>query len=323
MEYRRLGKSGLLVSAIGLGTNAFGKRADKENSAAIIDKALEHGINFIDTANIYASNQSEKIIGKALKGRRKDVVLTTKAGLPTGASPYDRGTSRRHLMQELEKSLKRLGTDYVDLFQVHTFDPHTPLEETIRCLEDMIQSGKVRYIGCSNYYAWELMKSIGISHKLNTNAFISNQVCYSLVDRTPERELIPCCIDQGVGIIPYFPLAGGILTAKYTEENLAPEGSRAVTDPNFSRFLNQERIDFAKQLKQLAEQYDTSSEVLAMAWLLRKPQVSTVIAGATKPEQLDAHIAASSFVMDDELFNQLEELSKPYIYGEPFALYRI
>lgn len=204
MRYKQLGNSGLTVSAIGLGTNAFGKRADAQTSTLIIEQAIHHGVTFIDTANIYAATQSETIIGNAILGKRNDIVLTTKAGLPTGKSPNHKGSSRHHLMQELEASLTRLQTDYVDLYQIHTFDPNTPLEETLRCLEDMITSGKVRYIGCSNYHAWELMKALGISERLGLSKYISQQVSYSLADRTPERELIPLCIDQGIGIIPYF-----------------------------------------------------------------------------------------------------------------------
>jgi len=323
MEYRRLGHSGLLISAIGLGTNAFGKRSSKEDSISIIHKALDHGINFIDTANIYAGSQSEKIIGKALKNRRSEAILTTKAGLPTSTSPYDRGASRLHLVSELEKSLKRLQTDYIDLFQIHTFDPYTPLEETLRTLDTMVESGKVRYIGCSNYYAWEMMKSLAISEKLNLTSYISHQVSYSLLDRTPERELIPFAVDQGIGIITYFPLAGGILTGKYTSKTDGPEGSRIKTDANFARFLSADRLAFAKKLVKLSKQAKTTPEVLAMSWLLKKQQVTSVIAGATSAEQLDSHIAASQFIMDDALFEQLESLSAPYIYGEPFATYRI
>ncbi|WP_108995314.1 aldo/keto reductase, partial [Paenibacillus agaridevorans] len=215
MAYRRLGESGLKVSELGLGTNAFGKRADERTSIDIIHAALDAGISFIDTANIYAGTESERIIGEALKGRRHEAVLTTKAGLPRGSGVYERGSSRRHLMGELEGSLRRLGTDYVDLYQIHTFDPETPLEETLRTLDDMVRSGKVRYIGASNYHAWELMKAVGISDRLGLARYISMQTSYSLADRTPERELIPMCQDQGLGIIPYFPLAGGILTGKY------------------------------------------------------------------------------------------------------------
>lgn len=323
MEYRRLGQSGLLVSAVGLGTNAFGQRANKETSISIVHKAIDNGINFIDTANIYAGTQSEKIIGKALKGRREEAILATKAGLPTGPSPYERGSSRLHLMAELDKSLKRLQTDYIDLYQIHTFDPHTPLEETLRCLNTMIESGKVRYIGCSNYSAWEMMKALAISEKLNLTSYISNQLSYSLLDRTPEQELIPCAVDQHIGLITYFPLAGGILTGKYKSNTDGPEGSRLKTTSTFANYLTNDRIAFAKKLVKLAKQQQTTPEVLAIAWLLRKQQVSSVIAGATSIEQLDSHIAASQFLMNDELLKELDELSASYIYGPPFASFRI
>lgn len=204
VEYRRLGNSGLRVSALGLGTNAFGKRADEAASTRIIHAAMDQGINFIDTANIYAGTESERIIGQALTGRRENAVLATKAGLPRHDGPHGRGSSRYHLQQELEHSLRRLQTDYVDLYQIHTFDPHTPLDETLRTLDDMVTSGKVRYIGASNYAAWELMKALGISEHKGYVRYISTQTSYSLADRTPELELVPMCLDQGVGIIPYF-----------------------------------------------------------------------------------------------------------------------
>lgn len=198
MEFRRLGNSGLRVSALGLGTNAFGRRADEATSIRILHQAIDSGVTFIDTANIYAGTESERIIGKALKGRRQDVILTTKAGLPTGSGPYDLGSSRQHLMREIEKSLKRLDTDYLDLYQIHTFDPHTPLEETLRTLDDLVQSGKVRYIGASNYQAWEMVKALGISERFGWTRYVSNQISYSLADRTPEQEMTAMCRDQGL-----------------------------------------------------------------------------------------------------------------------------
>lgn len=196
MKYRRLGSSGLEVSVLGLGTNAFGKRADQETSVRIIHHAIDQGVNFIDTANIYAGSESERIIGEALSGKRHEVVLATKAGLVNGEGPNSRGSSRYHLMQELERSLKRLQTDYVDLYQIHTFDPNTPLEETLRTLDDMVRSGKVRYIGASNYAAWELMKALGISEAKGLNRYVSTQTSYSLADRTPEQELVPANMQE-------------------------------------------------------------------------------------------------------------------------------
>ncbi|MCR8660025.1 aldo/keto reductase [Paenibacillus endoradicis] len=323
MRYKQLGNSGLTVSAIGLGTNAFGKRSDAQTSSLIIERAIHNGITFIDTANIYAGSQSETIIGHAIQGKRNDIVLTTKAGLPTGKSPYHKGSSRHHLMQQLEASLTRLQTDYIDLYQIHTFDPNTPLEETLRCLEDMITSGKVRYIGCSNYYAWELMKALGISDRLGLNRYISQQVSYSLADRTPERELIPLCVDQGIGIIPYFPLAGGILTGKYASPNQVPENSRAQTDPSFNRFLTERTLKLSHDLQQLAHENGTAPSNLAIAWLLHQPVVSTVIVGATKVAQLETNLEALELSINDHLMEQLNNISTDFRHGEPFASYRI
>ncbi|WP_409342401.1 aldo/keto reductase [Paenibacillus sp. MBLB4367] len=323
MHYRRLGNSGVHVSALGLGTNAFGTRADQDTSIRIIRQSLDYGINFIDTANIYTRTESERIIGLALEGRRHEAVLATKAGLPRGEGPNARGSSRYHLMQELESSLKRLRTDYVDLYQIHTFDPNTPLEETLRTLDDMVRSGKVRYIGASNYAAWELMKALGISEKLGLNRFVSTQTSYSLADRTPEQELVPLCLDQGVGIIPYFPLAGGILTGKYTSADSAPAGSRADADPNFKRFLRPDKLTLGEEVVKLAAELNCTPGALSLAWLMRKPAVSTVIVGATRTEQLEQNIQSVSLELDASAMEQLDQLSGASRYGEPFAVYRL
>lgn len=323
MNYRRLGNSGLKVSELGLGTNAFGKRADQETSTRIIDHALDHGINFIDTANIYAGSESERIIGQALSGKRHNVVLATKAGLVNGQGPNERGSSRYHLQQEIENSLKRLKTDYVDLYQIHTFDPDTPLEETLRTLDDMVSSGKVRYIGASNYAAWEIMKALGISELKGYARYVSTQTSYSLADRTPELELVPFCLDQGVGIIPYFPLAGGILTGKYNPGSSTPSGSRAETDPNFNRFLEDRNLKLGQQVSQLAAEHGHSPSALSIAWLMNRPAVSTVIVGATKTEQLDDNLKSLEIKIDETLSSSLDEVSDGFVYGKPFATYRL
>ncbi|WP_079911187.1 aldo/keto reductase [Paenibacillus sp. 32352] len=323
MQFRRLGNSGLKVSVLGLGTNAFGKRADQQASTQIIHHALDNGINFIDTANIYAQSESERIIGLALEGRRQEVVLATKAGLVRGPGPNERGSSRYHLQRELEDSLRRLKTDYVDLYQIHTFDPDTPLEETLRALDDMVRSGKVRYIGASNYAAWELMKALGISERLGLNRFVSTQISYSLADRTPEQELVPLCLDQGVGIIPYFPLAGGILTGKYNALDAAPAGSRAQTDPNFSRFLSEDRIALGTKVSQLAAEAGCSPSAISIAWLMQQPAVSTVIVGATRVEQVTENLRSLSVDLTAEHQQELSSISEPFRYGAPFALYRL
>ncbi|MET3547861.1 aryl-alcohol dehydrogenase-like predicted oxidoreductase [Paenibacillus favisporus] len=323
MKYRYLGHTGLEVSVLGLGTNAFGKRADQDTSIRIIHHALDRGVNFIDTANIYAGTESERIIGLALEGRRQEAVLATKAGLVMGQGPNGRGSSRYHLMQELENSLKRLRTDYVDLYQIHTFDPHTPLEETLRTLDDMVRSGKVRYIGASNYAAWELMKAIGISEAKGLNRFVSTQVSYSLADRTSERELVPMCLDQGVGIIPYFPLAGGILTGKYSLENRAPEQSRADTDPNFSRFVIDRNIRLGQEVGRVAAGLELAPSSLSLAWLMGRPAVSTVIVGATRTSQLEDNLRSVEMTLSAETIQELNRISEPFRNGEPFATYRL
>lgn len=324
MQYRRLGSSGLEVSALGLGTNAFGKRADQSTSIQIIQQAIDRGINFIDTANIYANTESERIIGEALAdGKRHQVVLATKAGLVRGSGPNESGSSRIHIQQELEHSLRRLRTNYIDLYQIHTFDPYTPLEETLRALDDMVRSGKVRYIGASNYAAWELMKALGISEFKGLARYTSSQTSYSLADRTPELELVPMCLDQGVGIIPYFPLAGGILSGKYGGSDAIPVGSRANTDPNFTRFLDERTITLAREVGTIAQQKGCSTSVLSLAWLMDQPAVSTVIVGATRVEQLEDNLKSIDLILDGETSKQLDEISSPFVYGKPFAVYRL
>jgi len=323
MKYRRLGSSGLEVSVLGLGTNAFGKRADQSTSIQIIHHAIDNGINFIDTANIYAGTESERIIGEALVNKRHQVVLATKAGLVRGTGPNESGSSRIHIQQELEQSLRRLRTDYIDLYQIHTFDPYTPLDETLRALDDMVRSGKVRYIGASNYAAWELMKALGISDFKGLARYTATQVSYSLADRTPELELVPICLDQGVGIIPYFPLAGGILSGKYGAVDAIPNGSRAHTDPSFSRFLSEETITLARRVGEIAENLGTSSNRLSLAWLMEQPAVSTVIVGATRVEQLQDNLNSLDLTLTEETFQQLDAISSPFMYGKPFAIYRL
>lgn len=323
MKYRRLGSSGLEVSALGLGTNAFGKRADQTTSIQIIHQAIDSGINFIDTANIYAGTESERIIGEALVNKRHQVVLATKAGLVRGTGPNESGSSRIHIQQELEQSLRRLRTDYVDLYQIHTFDPYTPLDETLRALEDMVRSGKVRYIGASNYAAWELMKALGISEFKGLARYTSTQVSYSLADRTPELELVPMCLDQGVGIIPYFPLAGGILSGKYGTADAIPDGSRAQTDPSFTRFLDERTITLAREVSELAGNLGTSSSRLSLAWLMDQPAVSTVIVGATRVEQLVDNLKSLELTLTEDTTKQLDAISSPFVHSKPFAIYRL
>lgn len=322
MLYRRLGNSGLQVSALGLGTNSFGGRADQDTSVRILHHALDCGINFIDTANIYTGTESERIIGEALAGgRRQSAVLATKAGLIRGHGPNERGSSRIHLQRELEGSLRRLKTDYVDLYQIHSFDPHTPLEETLRTLNDLVTAGKIRYIGASNYAAWELMKALGISERLGLTRYVSIQPSYSLADRTVEQELVPLCLDQGLGVIPYFPLAGGILTGKYN--TATPVGSRAEKDPNFAQRLDSERITLGEQVAKLAHDLGVTTSALSLAWLMQRPAVATIIVGATRVEQVEDNLASVSLTLTNETLAELDRLSEPFRTRAPFASYRL
>ncbi|MCL6516925.1 aldo/keto reductase [Alicyclobacillus sp.] len=323
MEYRALGNSGLRVSVIGLGTNAFGGRADKETSIRVIHRALDGGINFLDTANIYTGGRSEEIIGEAIRGRRHEVVLATKAGGRKGDGPMEAGSSRWHLQRELEGSLRRLGTDYIDLYQIHTFDPDTPLEETLRTLDDFVRAGKVRYIGASNYFAWELMKALGISERLNLTRFVSVQPSYSLADRTVEQELVPLCLDQGIGLIPYFPLAGGILTGKYGSNEAAPPGSRLEKEPRFANRLTPERLALGRRVAEIAADLGVKPGALSIAWLLQRPAVSTVIAGASRPEQVAENLEAVEIRLDEATRAELDGISGPFVYGRPFSTFRL
>ena len=281
MEYRNLGKSGLKVSVIGLGTNNFGRRMDAKASVAVVHRALDEGINFIDTANGYGGGLSEEYIGKALDGRRNEAVLATKVGFPP-----DEGSSRRNIMKEVEKSLEALKTDHIDFYQIHIPDPNTPIEETLRTLDDLIHQGKVRYIGCSNFSAWQTCESLWVSKSLGLNRFISNQVPYSLFDRAIEAELMPFARQYGFGIIPYFPLASGLLTGKYRRREQPAAETRLAGD---DKILTDANFDKLERLETFAAERGHTILELAFAWLLANPLIASVIAGATKPEQVSAN----------------------------------
>lgn len=322
MEYRNLGNSGLKVSVIGLGTNSIGGRADKDTSIRIIHAALDAGITLIDTADGYTGGKSEAIIGEALKGRRHEAVVATKAGLPQGEGPYKRGTSRRHLTEQLHQSLSRLNTDHIDLFYVHTFDEDTPLEETLRTLDDFVRQGKVRYIAASNYRAYELATAVGIQEAKGWERFRGLQPSYSLVDRTPERDLVPLALDRGIGIVAYYPLAGGILTGKYRGGQI-PSGSRMDKQPSFSERLTPEIREVGEQFHELAKQagYDPAS--LAIRWLINRPAVASAIVGASRPEQVQANLKAFDVHVDQALTDHLDTLTAPFVDGKPFGWYRL
>ncbi len=293
MEYRKLGKSGVKVSAIGLGGANFGWWADEQTSIAVVNQALDLGINFIDTADMYDRGRSEEFVGKAVKGKRTNVIIATKFGYPMGDGPNESGGSRHHVMKAAEDSLRRLQTDYIDHYQMHLPDPTTPIEETLRALDDLVRTGKVRYIGCSNFASWQLCEALWMSKINNIQAFVTIQSRYNLLERQIESEVVPCCRAYDIGVIPWGPLAGGFLTGKYSH------GSRSAVDGRLSKanglyeniFTEGNWSRLAKLQAFAAERGHTLGE-LAITWLLAKPWVSTVIAGARKTEQVSANIAA-------------------------------
>lgn len=311
MEYRQLGNSGLKVSQIGLGGNPFGWWIEEPASALVVNRALELGVNFIDTANIYDNGTSETFLGNILRGRRSEVVIATKFGGPMGDGPNDRGGSRAHIMQAMDASLRRLQTNYIDLYQIHFFDPNTPLEETLRALDDMVRAGKVRYIGCSNFAAWQLSDALGISRAEGLVAFVSVQPRYNLLDRRIERELIPCCQAHNIGIIPFSPLAGGFLTGKYRPGQPLPEGTRYAGRPRMAeRLLSEGNFEKLAKLEDFAAQRGHSMGELALAWLLSRPTVSTIIAGATRPEQVSANVAAGDWTLTPDEVAAIDSITE-------------
>ena len=308
MEQRRLGTSGFTVPLLGLGTNNFGGRSDEAASLKVIDASIDIGANFFDTANIYTGTKSETIIGKALKGRRDKVILTTKFGLSMGAGPNMQGGSRGHILNELDTSLRRLQTDYLDLYQMHMVDRSTPIEETLRALDDVVRAGKVRYIGCSNYDAWHLVEALHTSRALNLNAFVSVQPYYNLLKRGIERELAPACEAYDIGIIPYFPLESGFLTGKYRPGEGAPSGTRFDKTPTFQAKLNEDNFAILSALESFAAERGHTVGELAMAWLAARPQVCSVISGASTPEQVQANAKGLEWKLTAEDLAEIDEI---------------
>ncbi len=302
MEYRHLGRSGLQVSVVGLGCNNFGRRCDAEQTKIVVDRAIELGVNFFDTANVYGvGGQSEEFLGRALAGRRHEVVIATKFGMRMGDRPMESGGSRRHVMAAVEDSLRRLGTDYIDLYQFHTPDPRTPIEETLRALEDLVRQGKVRYIGHSNFAGWQAAEAHYVARAANLTPFVSAQNEYNLLDRRIERELVPACRAYGVSILPYFPLASGFLTGKYRPGETAPAGTRlAGAGPLADRVLNEKNYSTLQRLEAVASSHDRTMLELAIGWLASQPHVASVIAGATKPEQVEQNVAAAEWKLSAE-----------------------
>lgn len=309
METRTLGASGLKVSEVGLGCNNFGTRIDSTETRSVVDAAIHHGINFFDTADVYGNTESEKHLGKALGDRRRDVVVATKFGLPVGGKDHCRGGSRRWIMQAVEDSLGRLNTDYIDLYQFHFPDPETPVEETLRTLDDLVSQGKVRYIGCSNFAGWQIADAHWTAARSGGIRFVSAQNPHSLLDRNVETEVLPACERFNLGFLPYFPLASGLLTGKYQLGKDAPEGSR-LSDWKMLRDMQYTEVNLQKveKLRQWAEGRGHSLLELAFGWLLSKPIISSVIAGATKPDQIKANVEARSWRLTKEELQEIDQL---------------
>lgn len=312
MEFRNLGRSGLQVSAIGIGCNNFGRKCDEAQTAAVVHKAIDLGVNLFDTADVYGgAGLSETLLGKALAGKRSDVVLATKFGMAMGESPYTSRGSRRYIVQACEDSLRRLGTDYIDLYQIHSPDPSTPVDETLRALDDLVRAGKVRYVGHSNYAGWQVAEAEFSARMLGTQRFISAQNDYSLLNRSVESELLPACRAYGVGMLPYFPLASGMLTGKYKRDVAPPEGTRlAAWGPAASRFTSDRNWDIVEGLEKYVSERGHTILELAFGWLLADPVVSSVIAGATSPEQVEANVAAGEWIPSAEERTEVDKIAK-------------
>lgn len=308
MEYRNLGSSGLKVSAVGLGTNQFGGKVDLRTTKEIINAALDEGVNLIDTANIYQEGRSEEFIGKALVARRDEAIIATKFYFPMGEGPNDRGGSRQHILREVEASLSRLNMETIDLYQIHRWDENTPVQETMRALEDLIRSGKVRYIGASNFSAWQLTQANAVAEMQGWSKFISIQPHYHMFERGIEEELIPACEYFNIGVLPYFPLAGGFLTGKYEEGKPAPEGSRGESSDYVQSYLTPEHFRKLDSLKAFAEDRGRAINELAIAWLLAQPQISSVIAGATKVDHIRDNVNAADWELSDAERSEIGEI---------------
>jgi len=296
MQYRRLGRTGLKVSAIGLGTMMFGEKTDSATASRIVHRALDAGVNLIDVADVYAGGDSERMVGQALQGRRTEAVLATKLGRPTGLGE---GLSRRYVFQAVEASLQRLQTDYIDLYQVHRWDAETPIEETLFALNDLVRQGKVRYIGCSNFTAWQLCKALWVSDLRSLARFDSVQPRYNLVFREAEAELFPLCLSEGVGVLAYSPLAGGILTGKYLDD--VPEGSRAWQNPAWQRNrLTQYARAAALRVVEVARRLGRPPGEVAVRWCLANPAVTSALVGPRTEPQWEEALQAAAWTLYPE-----------------------
>jgi aryl-alcohol dehydrogenase-like predicted oxidoreductase len=309
MQYRQLGSAGARVSAIGLGGNNFGRRCDAAQTAVVVHHALDVGINHIDTADIYGGNGlSEEYVGKAIADCRSRVFLATKVAGKMGEGPNDRSTSRGHILDGLHASLRRLGTDYVDLYYIHFDDPTVPLDETLRALDDVVRQGKVRYVAFSNFSAWRACAALWVADRRGYAPFVVSQSPYNVLNRSIEADLVPFCRAYGLGIVPYSPLAGGILTGKYRLGQPVPPGVRGSDNPGFQKQLTPETLGKVERLSTFAADHGHTVGELAIAWLLAQSEVCSVIAGATKPEQIDENVAAGDWPLTPADVAAIDEL---------------
>ena len=309
MIYRKLGSSGLKVSAIGLGTNQFGGKVDQKTVTEIIAAAVDAGINFFDTANVYQGGRSEETIGKAIKAfPRSDLLIATKFYNKVGEGPNERGGSRKHIMDAVEESLRRLDTDYIDLYQYHRWDEETPIEETLRALDDLISQGKVRYIGSSGFPAWMMSTAQQVSERYGWNKFVSEQPHMHMLEREVEKEVIPAARYYGIGILPFFPLAGGFLTGKYLRGKGAPKGSRGETSSYVQKYMTDANYTIIEALDKFAQGQSHTLNELAHAWLLSHPEVSSVISGATKVEQVIANAKSAEWELSSDEVEQVNKI---------------
>ncbi len=324
MEFRSLGRTGVKVSELCLGCMMFGGRTTPDDAAAIIDRALDAGINFLDTANVYSRGRSEEATGEALRrnGKRHDVVLATKVhGVMSESNPNARGNSRRHIIEQCEASLRRMQTDYIDLYQIHRPQSDIPIDETLRAMDDLIRSGKVRYIGTSTYGAWQLVESLWVSKELGLNRFICEQPPYNLLDRRIERELLPMARTYGIAMIPWSPLGGGLLTGKYTRDQPPPADSRFE---NYARNPMQQRrmvegvFDVVEALQPLARAKGCTLSQFALAWCLHQPDITSPIIGPRTMEQLEDNLAALNVTITDEDRAQIDAIIPPGRMVSPF-----
>ena len=327
MKHTRLGRTGLQVSRLCLGTMTFGLQCDEATSVAIMDRAAAGGITFFDTADVYplggtgeTVGRTEEIVGRWLKGRRSSVILATKCFGRSGPARWDQGNSRKHILDAVDASLRRLQTDYIDLYQLHGPDPATPIDETLRALEDVVRSGKVRYVGCSNFMAYQVARAIGRSEALGVVRFDSVQPRYNLLFREIERELLPLCAEEGVGVIPYNPIAGGLLSGKHNPQAGPEEGSRftlgTAAERYQDRYWHEGMFETVEQLRPLAHQAGMSLPQMAVAWVLANPAITAPIIGASRPEQLDDTLRAAETEMPGSLKAALDELTAQYRRGD-------